>query len=55
MEDDLLFGAALHKYVLISIHVPRVEDDENEEDKGVTVFPFQSTSPGWRTTKGQCD
>ena len=35
---------------MISIHVPRVEDDgryHNQRNKGI---PFQSTSPVWRTT-----
>ena len=35
---------------LISIHVPRVEDDYVDVAFGVTLAEFQSTSPVWRTT-----
>ena len=35
---------------LISIHVPRVEDDGNSAIARATGIVFQSTSPVWRTT-----
>ena len=34
----------------ISIHVPRVEDDLRQNGCCRYTIPFQSTSPGWRTT-----
>ena len=36
---------------IISIHVPRVEDDKSNKNITPTTERFQSTSPGWRTTK----
>ena len=38
-------------YELISIHVPRVEDDRRLTVSGLVRCRFQSTSPVWRTTK----
>ena len=37
----------------ISIHVPRVEDDQKELDELKDYKEFQSTSPVWRTTKAE--
>ena len=34
----------------ISIHVPRVEDDDLQSEFGFNGLEFQSTSPVWRTT-----
>ena len=39
---------------VISIHVPRVEDDYNMGGEVKTWIIFQSTSPVWRTTDGSC-
>ena len=36
--------------VIISIHVPRVEDDASGEIHSSSFRRFQSTSPVWRTT-----
>ena len=36
--------------VMISIHVPRVEDDLLTVSRHIESRVFQSTSPGWRTT-----
>ena len=36
--------------IIISIHVPRVEDDKGESSAGKSPALFQSTSPVWRTT-----
>ena len=35
---------------IISIHVPRVEDDSGRRSQTPTAEKFQSTSPVWRTT-----
>ena len=37
----------------ISIHVPRVEDDDELDTDGNIIGGFQSTSPVWRTTKAR--
>ena len=38
---------------IISIHVPRVEDDCRHGDLSSEDWQFQSTSPVWRTTHGR--
>ena len=40
-----------HKARVISIHVPRVEDDNYDAVAGASGSTFQSTSPVWRTTR----
>ena len=40
----------VYRHSDISIHVPRVEDDKNEDVNGNSTNLFQSTSPVWRTT-----
>ena len=44
--------APFFRGILISIHVPRVEDDRKCERKNKSSSKFQSTSPVWRTTEG---
>ena len=50
VEDDLVSRECADGK-LISIHVPRVEDDGVTLAESYGFREFQSTSPGWRTTK----
>ena len=46
----LLKGIKRGKVECISIHVPRVEDDQSSRYHKCLLLRFQSTSPVWRTT-----
>ena len=50
MEDDERRKNRIVAQDLISIHVPRVEDDAGFYGIVRRDFEFQSTSPVWRTT-----
>ena len=50
MEDDETRSAKENAY-RVSIHVPRVEDDELSVKSEGGKSEFQSTSPVWRTTR----
>ena len=50
VEDDIADKRTGSTIERISIHVPRVEDDIVGISNKTSKMPFQSTSPGWRTT-----